>query len=329
MRNSFRWARVVAGILLWNAALALLAPACAQTYPNRALRLIVPFGAGTATDLVARHVGFGLASELGQPVAVENRPGGGGMIGAEAVAKSPPDGYTIVMGTSASHATSVSLFKKVPFDPVADFAPIARISIFPAVLVVHQSIPAATVSELIAYAKARPGQLNYATSGPGSQNHLQAAMLAVTAGLQVQHVPFKDAGQIFGAVNRGEVAFLFYPFSALGQVIQGGKVNVIASTGERRSPLTPNAPTMAEAGFPELTLSGWNALYAPAGTPADIINRLNAATGRALENAEMRAKLGALGVDLAFGSPQDLAAFTRAEIERYRKLVAMAKLTPE
>ena len=326
MRSLLRVAVVLAGVLLWDAAFT---PACAQTYPNRPLRLIVPFGAGTATDLVARHVGFGLANELGQPVAVENRPGGGGMIGAEAVAKSAPDGYTIIMGTSASHATSVSLFKKVPFDPIADFAPIARISIFPAVLVVHESIPAGTVAELIAYAKARPGQLNYATSGPGSQNHLQAAMLAVTAGLQVTHVPFKDAGQIFGAIGRGEVAFMFYPFSALGPVIQGGKVKVLASTGEKRSPLTPNSPTMAEAGFPELTLSGWNALYAPAGTPADIINRLNAATGRALENAEMRAKLGALGVDLAFGSPQELAAFTRAEIERYRKLVALAQLKPE
>lgn len=326
MGKLLRVAGVLAGVLLWNAAFT---PACAQTYPNRALRLIVPFGAGTATDLVARHVGIGLANELGQPVAVENRPGGGGMIGAEAVAKSAPDGYTIIMGTSASHATSVSLFRKVPFDPIADFAPIARISIFPAVLVVHESIPVGTVAELIAYAKARPGQLNYATSGPGSQNHLQAAMLAVTAGLQVTHVPFKDAGQIFGAIGRGEVAFMFYPFSALGPVVQGGKVKVLASTGEKRSPLTPNAPTMMEAGFPELTLSGCNALYAPAGTPADIINRLNAATGRALENAEMRAKLGALGVDLAFGSPRELGDFTRAEIERYRKLVALAQLKPE
>ncbi len=318
--------RVIAGAVLWGAALT---PATAQTYPNRPLRLVVPFGAGTATDLVARHVGLGLASELGQPVAVENRPGGGGMIGAEAVARSAPDGYTILMGTSASQATSVSLFKKVPFDPMADFAPIARISFFPAVLVVHQSIPASTVAELIAYAKARPGQLNYATSGPGSQNHLQAAMLAVTAGLQVTHVPFKDASQIFGAIGRGEVAFMFYPYSALGPVIQGGKVNVLASTGEKRSQLTPNTPTMIEAGYPELSLAGWNALYAPAGTPADIIDRLNIATGRALENAEMRAKLGALGVDLAFGSPRDLAAFTRAEIERYRKLVALAQLKPE
>ena len=321
------WMRlVVAGFLLCN---ALLTPAVAQTYPSRALRLIVPFGAGTATDLVARLVGLGLSNELGQPVAVENRPGGGGMIGAEAAARSAPDGYTILMGTSASQATSVSLFKKVPFDPMTDFAPIARISIFPAVLVVHQSIPATTVGELIAYAKARPGQLNYASSGPGSQNHLQAAMLAVTGGLQVTHVPFKDAGQIFGAVGRGEIAFMFYPFSALGPVIQGGRVNILASTGEKRSALTPNTPTMNEAGFPELSLAGWNALYAPAGTPADIIARLNTATGRALENAEMRPKLAALGVDLAFGTPQELGAFTRAEIERYRKLVALAKLTPE
>jgi tripartite-type tricarboxylate transporter receptor subunit TctC len=151
----------------------------------------------------------------------------------------------------------------------------------------------------------------------------------VTAGLQVTHVPFKDAGQIFGAIGRGEVAFIFYPYSALGPVIQGGKVTVLASTGEKRSPLTPNTPTMIEAGLPELTLSGWNALYAPAGTPGEIIDRLNAATGRALENPEMRTKLSALGVDLAFGSPKELAAFTRSEIERYRKLVALAQLKPE
>ena len=326
MGHWMNFARGIAALVLWSTALP---PALAQTFPNRPLRMIVPFGAGTATDLVARHVGQGLAAELGQPVAVENRPGGGGMIGAEAVAKAPPDGYTILMGTSASQATSVSLFRKVPYDPIADFAPIARISIFPAVLVVHQSIPASTVAELIAYAKARPGQLNYATSGPGSQNHLQAAMLAVTAGLQVTHVPFKDAGQIFGAIGRGEVAFMFYPYSALGPVIQGGKVVVLASTGEKRSSNTPNTPTMIEAGYPELSLAGWNALYAPAGTPGDVVDRLNAATGRALENAEMRTKLGALGVDLAFGSPKELAAYTRAEIERYRKLIAMAQLKPE
>ena len=318
--------RVIVEILLWSAALA---PAAAQTYPTRGLRMVVPFGAGTATDIVARHVAAGLAGELGQPVTVENRPGGGAIIGTEAVAKSPPDGYTMMMGTSASHATNPSLFRKLPYDPIADFAPIARISTFPAVLVVHQSIPVSTVAELIAYAKARPGQLNYATSGPGTQTHLQSAMLAATAGLEVIHVPFKDAGQIFGAIGRGEIAFMFYPFIALGPVIQGGRVNVIASTGEKRSPLTPNTPTMIEAGFPELSLSGWNALYAPAGTPASIVDRLNAATGRALENAEVRAKLAALGVELGFGSPKDLAAFTSAEIERYRKLVALAQLKPE
>ncbi|MFN0300691.1 MAG: Bug family tripartite tricarboxylate transporter substrate binding protein [Burkholderiales bacterium] len=309
--------------------LAALPDAKAQSYPSRPIRIVVPFGTGSATDLLARQLGVGLASEFGQPVNIENRPGGAAIIGAEAVAKSPPDGYTILIGSSQSHATNSSLFRKLPYDPIADFAPVARLSTFPAVLVVHQSIPAKTVAEFVAYARQRPGQLNYASTGPGTQTHLQSAMLAAIAGLEVTHIPFKDAGQIFAAVGRGDVAFMFYPFAALGPVIQSGKVSVLASTGEKRSPLTPDTPTMIEAGFPELTLAAWNGLYVPAATPPDIIERIHIATRRTLENPEMRSKLAALGVELTFGSPRELAEFTRAEIERYRKLVAVTGLKAE
>lgn len=316
------------GIAAVSSALTL-GTAMAQNYPSKPIRIIVPFGPGSATDLLARQLGVGLAGELGQSVTIDNRPGGGAIIGAEAVAKSLPDGYTILMGSSQSHATNSSLFKKLPYDPITDFAPVARLTIFPAVLVVHQSIPAKTVAEFVAYAKQRPGQLNYASTGPGTQGHMQSAMLAATADIQVTHIPFKDAGQIFAAFGRGDVAFMFYPYSALGPVLQSGRVNVLASTGEKRSALTPDTPTMIEAGYPEVTLAAWNALYVPAATPPDIIERINLATRRALENPEMRSKLAALGIEIAFGSPRELAEFTRGEIERYRKLVALTGLKVE
>jgi tripartite-type tricarboxylate transporter receptor subunit TctC len=315
------------------AAMAILSLLClhalAQSYPSRAVRIVVPFSPGTASDILARQLAAGLTQELGQAVTVDNRPGGGAIIGAEAVAKSPSDGYTILLGSSQSHATNSSLFRKLPYDPIADFAPIARLTVFPAVLVVHQSIPAKTVAELVAFAKQRPGEFNYASSGPGTQAHLQGAMLAATAGIILVHVPFKDAGQAFTALMRGDVQVMFYPHSALASVLQSGKVNVLASTGEKRSARTPDTPTMAEAGYPEVTLAAWNGLYAPAATAPEIIDRLNRATRNALEDAGMKSKFAELGIEIAFSSPQELADFTRAEIERYRRLVALTKLRVE
>jgi tripartite-type tricarboxylate transporter receptor subunit TctC len=303
--------------------------AIAQPYPSRPVRIVVPFSPGTASDILARQLAAGLTQELGQPVNIENRPGGGAIIGAETVAKSPPDGYTVLLGSSQSHATNSSLFRKLPYDPIADFSPIARITVFPAVLVVHQSIPAKSVAELVAFAKQRPGEINYASSGPGTQAHLQAAMLAATSGIVLTHVPFKEAGQAFAALIRGDVQMMFYPHSALGAVLQSGKVSVLASTGEKRSPRTPDTPTMIEAGYPEVTLAAWNGLYAPAATPPAIIDRLNRATRNALEDATTKSRFAELGIEIAFSSPQELAAFTRAEIERYRRLVALTQLKVE
>ena len=322
MRNQIAWLFCLAAVA-WSAA------AAAQHYPSRPVRIVAPFSPGTATDILARQLASGLTQELGQPVAVENRPGGAAIIGADAVAKSSPDGYTILLGSSQSHATNSSLIKKLPYDPIADFAPIARLSVFPAVLVVHQSIPAKTVAELVAYARQRPGQINYASSGPGTQAHLQAAMLAATSGIVLTHVPFKEAGQAFSSLIRGDLQMMFYPHSALGAVLQSGRVNVLASTGEKRSPRTPDVPTMSEAGYPEVTLAAWNALYAPAGTAPAIIDTLNRATRRVLEDPAAKNKFAELGIEIAFSSPQELAAFTRAEIERYRRLVALTKLKVE
>jgi tripartite-type tricarboxylate transporter receptor subunit TctC len=323
MRLCFTFLAIVCA--LWS----LPVDALAQPYPSRPLRIVVPFSPGTASDILARQLAAGLTQELGQPVNVDNRPGGAAIIGAEAVAKSPPDGYTVLLGSSQSHATNSSLFKKLPYDPIADFTPIARITVFPAVLVVHQSIPAKSVAELVAFAKPRPGQINYASSGPGTQAHLQAAMLAATAGIVLTHVPFKEAGQAFSSLMRGDVQMMFYPHSALAAVLQSGKVTVLASTGEKRSPRTPDTPTMIEAGYPEVTLAAWNGLYAPAGTPPAIVEALNRATRTALEQPGTKTRFAELGIEIAFSSPEELATFTRAEIERYRRLVALTNLKVE
>jgi tripartite-type tricarboxylate transporter receptor subunit TctC len=322
VRNRIAW-------LFCLAALGWSVAAAAQHYPSRPLRIVVPFSPGTASDILARQLAAGLAQELGQPVTVDNRPGGAAVIGAEAVAKSAPDGYTILLASSQSHATNSSLLKKLPYDPIADFAPIARLTVFPAVLVVHQSIPAKSVADLVAFARQHPPELKYSSSGAGTQAHLQAAMLAATAGIQLVHVPFKDAGQAFAALIRGDVHLMFYPHSALGAVLQSGRVSVLASTGEKRSPRTPEVPTMIEAGYPEVTLAAWNAFFAPAGTPAPIIDTLNRATRKALEDPAAKGKFTELGIEIAFSSPQELAAFTRAEIERYRRLVALTNLKVE
>lgn len=317
--------------LMWLLA-AGLAPALTRAelpYPAQPLRLVVPFSSGSATDVLARQFAAAWARELGQSITVDNKPGGGAIIGAETVAKSPPDGYTLLLGSSQSHATNSSLFKKLPYDPLADFAPVARITVFPAVLVVRYGIPVRSVAEFVAYAKLDPGRLNYASSGPGTQGHLQAAMLAATAGLQVTHIPFKDAGQIFTAFGRGDVDFMFYPYSALGPIIQTGQVRVLASTGERRSAITADTPTMTEAGYPEVTLAAWNALYAPAATPQPVIELLATTTRRALDNPALQTRMADLGIDIAYLSPTELGRFTRAEIERYRRLVAITGLKAE
>ena len=322
-------------MLAWLAGVAATAglrwvPSAAQApFPAQPVHLIVPFSPGSATDVLARLFAAAWTQELGQPIAIDNKPGGSAIIGTNTVARSAPDGYTVLLGSSQSHATNNSLFKRLPYDPLADFAPVARITVFPAVLVVRYGIPVRSVAEFVAYVRRDPGRLNYASSGPGTQGHLQAAMLAATAGLKVTHIPFKDTGQIFTAFGRGDVDFMFYPYSALGPVIQAGQVRVLASTGEKRSAITPDTPTMAEAGYPEVTLAAWNALHVPAATPEAVIDLLAATARRALDNTALRTRMTELGIDIAYLSPTELGQFTRTEIERYRGLVAVTGLRVE
>lgn len=312
-------------------ALCVTAPQAvlAQAFPAKPVRMIVPFGPGTATDVFARQFSAGMSKDLGQSVVMEYKAGAGGVIGAVAAATSAPDGYTMLLASSASHGSNPSLYKKLGYDPVADFAPIARVVFYPSVLAVRKALPVKTVADLVAYAKANPGKLNFASTGPGSQGHMQASMLASVANIKVIHVPFKEAGQIYTAFERGDVDFMFYTFAALQPVIQSGAVHPIAGTGEKRIESTPSTPTMAEAGFPEVTMSAWSALYAPAGTPARMVERLNQAALRTLGDPDMQKKLASLDIIVAPSTPQELLAFTKSEVERYRKIAAMAGLQPE
>jgi tripartite-type tricarboxylate transporter receptor subunit TctC len=293
-----------------------------ERYPDRAPRLVVPYAAGTATDLFARQLSGPVGELLGQRPVVENRAGAGGIVGAEVVARSAPDGYTMLLAGSQTHAINVSLYRRLPYDPVRDFAPVARLATQPMVLVVNPAVPARTVQELVALAKARPGQLNYASSGIGTTAHLCGATFRTQAGVDVVHVPYASGGQLFTDLLSGATSFMFYPYQPLQPHVEAGKLRVVASTGAARPSWLSQAPTMAESGFPDFVVTVWFGIYAPAGTPAARISIMSEAFRRALENPEVVAALTAAGTDAYYAAPAEMAAFTSSEIERYRKIVA-------
>ncbi len=299
-----------------------VAPAIAQSYPDKPIKLVVPYPAGTATDIFGRQLTQKLAEQLGQPIVVDNRGGAGGIIGTELVANAPPDGYTIVLATAQTHAVNKSLYPKLPYDPIAHFAPIARLGTQALILVTNASIPVKTLAELIAYAKARPGQLNFASTGSGTSAHLCGVLLNNETGVSVTHVPYKSAGQALADLVGGQITMMFYPYLALQPQIQAGKLTVLATSGAERSSYLPQTPTMAESGYPGFVLQVWFATYAPSGTPRPIIERLAGAFAKTMNDPDMKRVLAASGTDLAITGPDELAQFTRSEGERYRRLVA-------
>lgn len=314
--------RIVLGAVLALAAAAGTAGgAAAQDYPARPIRLVVPFPAGSTTDLVGRIMAHRLSEAEGQQVVVDNRGGAGGAVGTEAVAHAPPDGYTLLMGTIGTHAINVSLYKQIPYDPIADFSPVIQFGTAPNVLVVHPSVPARSLGELIAYAKTRPGQINYASSGNGTSNHLSGAMFGARAGVDVVHVPYRGGAQAIQDLLRGEVSFMFYHYLPLLPFIQEGQLRPLAVTSAERVPALPNIPTMAEAGMADFVVSAWFGVYAPARTPASVVGKLNADIARILETPAVRESLSTQGIDPVHGSPEDLAALTKAEIARWARVV--------
>jgi len=297
-----------------------IAPACAQDYPSRPIRIVVPFSAGGAVDGPTRMIAQELSKRLGQQVIVENKPGAGATIGSESVAKSPPDGYTLLLA-SQTNAISASLYSKLAFNPIDDFAPISLLGREPGVLVVHPSLPVKTVQELIAYAKERPGKLDYASSGNGSGQHLFAAMFASMAGIKINHVPYRGSGQATTDLIGGQVLVSIPGLAGMLGHIKAGRLRALAVTGVHRSPQLPEVPTLAESGLKGYSAYVWMGLLAPKGTPAPIIDKLHREVVAALASSEVKNYMNNASIEARGSSPAELDAYFRAEKELWAKII--------
>src|SRR5882724_2676525 len=311
------------------AALALSAPAHAQVYPAKALRMIVAYPPGGGTDIVGRMLAQKLGESLGQSVVVENRGGASGNIGTELAARAAPDGYTILMGNVAPNAINVSLFKDLPFDPVADFAPVSLVASTPNILVVHPSTPARTVKEVIALAKAKPGTLNFASAGMGSSSHLAGELFRILAGADIVHVPYKGAGPAMVDVLSGQVQLYFATMPAAMPHVKSGKLAPVAVTSSRRSQALPDLPTTAESGVSGYEASTWYGLLAPARTPGAAVARLHEGVVKILADAAVREKLADQGFEPVGDSPGEFAAYIKSEIAKWGKVIRDAGIRPE
>jgi tripartite-type tricarboxylate transporter receptor subunit TctC len=303
------------------AALATTSPALAQTFPTKPARLVVPFPPGGPLDATGRLIAQHLTERWGQSVVVENKPGAGGNIGADFVAKSPPDGYTVVMGALSTHAVNPSLYAKMPYDAQKDFAPITLIAITPNVLVVNPDLPVHSVKELIAYAKARPGKLSFGSGSIGSAGHLAGELFKVDAGIDMVHVPYKGAAPATQALLAGDTQLMFDNLANAMAQVKAGKLRALAVTTAERSKLAPELPTMAEAGLPGFDISTWYGLFAPASTPPDIVNQWNADVTAMLRTPAMRERLLAQGAEPAPDTPAEFARFVAAEAAKYARIV--------
>jgi tripartite-type tricarboxylate transporter receptor subunit TctC len=291
----------------------------AQNYPVKPIRIIVPLAPGGPADLLARSVGVKLTEAWGQQVLVESRAGANGVVGTEYVAKSPPDGYTLVMGTSGTHGINASLYSKLPYDPVKDFAPIARVGYAPYLLVAHPSLPARNVKELIQLARARPGQVAWAAGGAVSQ--LAADLFKSMAKVDVIIVPYKGNAPAIGATVAGETSLIFGAIAQAAPQVRGGRLRALAVSGAQRSAVVPDVPTINESGLPGYETGSWYGLLAPAGTPRTVVERLNAEVVRILQLQDVRNRLAAEAFDLPADTPEQFAAVVRAEVAKWAKVV--------
>jgi tripartite-type tricarboxylate transporter receptor subunit TctC len=301
----------------------------AQPYPSRPIRLVVPFAPGGSADFVGRLVGQKLSETVGQQVVVENRGGGSGMIGNEQVAKSIPDGYTLTIGTLGPFAVNQSLFGKMPYDPVRDFAPVTLTGAASHVLVAHPSIPVTTVKELIALAKARPGQLTFASSGIGNATHLTGELFKYLAKVNMVHVPYKGGGPAMTDLMGGQVSFSFASMPSALPHVRSGRLRAIAVSAGKRSPAIPELPTVAESGLPGFASEDWQGILAPAKTPPEIVARLNGELQRVLGLLELKEKLIAAGFEARTSTPEWFGDFMKAETIKWAKVVKEAGIKAE
>jgi tripartite-type tricarboxylate transporter receptor subunit TctC len=294
--------------------------ALAQTYPVKPLRIVVPFQSGGSVEPVARLVAQKLTAALGRPVVIENRPGAGGMVGTEYVAKSPADGYTL-LATPSAFVMNAALYNNASYDPVKDFEAVATIASYPLLLVCHPSLPVHSVKALVALAKARPGELNYSSGGIGTSNHIAAELFAHMAGVRLTHVPYKGGGPAFTALVGGEVHIMFVASQTATPLLKSGKLRVLGVSTLERSRLLPDVPTIAEAGVPGYEVNSWSALFAPAGTPAAIVKTLNAELGKGLKQPDASELLEKQGLEYAPGTPEEVASMIRSEAAKWTKLI--------
>jgi tripartite-type tricarboxylate transporter receptor subunit TctC len=303
--------------------------ALAQAYPAKSVRMVVPFAAGAGSnDIMARLIAQKLTDEFGQQFVVDNRPGASGIIGTDIVAKAPPDGYTLLM-MSLTFTVNPSLFSKLPYDTVKDFVPVTLVASAPLMLVVHPSVPAKSVAEFIAYAKANPGKLNFGSGGPGTTPHLAGEMMKTMAGIQVTHIPYKGGAPALADLVGGQIQFMCENIPGTLPFAKAGKLRALAVTDLKRSPLLPELPTLDESGLKGYQIVGWNGLFVPAGTPQAIVNKLYSGVGRALALPDVKERLSVMGADGVGDTPQHFAAFIKAEIPKWARVAKDAGLKVE
>ena len=299
----------------------LLGAAHAQKFPTKPLRILVTIGPGSVGDIISRVMAEPLSRQMGQPVLVDNRPGAGGNVAAEIAAKSPPDGYTLFLTTVSTHGINPSLYSKLAFDPIRDFAPVILLATNPNMLVVHPSMPVGNVKELIALAKKRPGEITFSSGGSGTSQHMAGELFGMMTGTKLVHVPYKSTPLSANAVLSGETMIAFASVPVVIEQVKGGRLRSLGVTSAKRMASLPDMPTLNETGVPGFDVGGWFGFSVPAGTPESIVNQLNSEFRKAIADPGVRQKLMAQGMDLTESSPEQFAAFIRSEIDRWTKVV--------
>jgi tripartite-type tricarboxylate transporter receptor subunit TctC len=304
-------------------------PVGAQSYPSRAVRVIVPYPAGGSLDLISRVYARSLSDSLGQLFVVDNRGGANGNVGTEAATLATPDGYTLLLTSSSNLTINPNLYRKMPYDVQRDLAPISLVAVQRNILVVNPSLPVKSVKDLVALAKARPGSINYGSSGIGSSAHMSAELFRLVTGAQMTHVPFKGVGPATNELLAGQIPVMFNNLAVSAPFVKDGRLRALAVTGSGRHAVLPDIPSMAEAGYPGVDVSLWEAVLAPAATPPDIIAKLNGEVIKAAQNAEVRQRLASAGADTSTGTPQQLALMIRNETAKWAKVVKEAKIAQD
>ena len=320
------------GVRNWL-ALALtmvwMAPALAQSFPTRAIKIVVPAAAGGPTHITAQLLAEKMQGSLGQPVIVEPKPGAGNNLGAEFVAKSAPDGYTLLLATTGTHAINQTLFKNLPFDPIKDFEPVSLVVRYPLLLVVSPDLPVNSVKELIDYAKKNPGKLNRASGGNGTSMHLSGELFVNQAGIVAPHVPYRGSAPALNDLMGNHVQLMFDSMITAMPLVEGGKLRALAVTGKTRSPQLPDVPTLAESGLPDYEATGWTGIVVPAKTPPDIVAKLNAAIVQALKSPELVQAFAKQAAEPVGSTPTEFADFIRKETDKWGKIIREAGITVE